>query len=595
MDPAAQLAEAAKLHAESRPQEAEALARAVLRAQPGHPGALHRLGLLARDLGNPQKGLELLLRANRLLPEDVPLLTDLGALLGALRLFGPAIHRLEAALVLAPDRPDTYLHLARIYTDIGLSAKAITAARRALELDPDHHAALVPIASSLMSQGNITEALELWRQLLSHIPGHGTHSPYLFSMHYPLACSPAEIAAEHFRFAELYEAPLRPLQPAHSPAPIAGRPLRVGYVSPDYRLHPVRIFLLPVLQRHNPAEVEFYCYSNVPDADAGTREFNELAGPRWRDIHLLDDDAAAALIRADQIDILVDLAGHSGGARLLLFARKPAPVQVTWLGYPDTTGLTSIDYRITDPIADPPGLTEAFHSETLFRLPCFLTYSLPAYAPPVAPPPCLRNGFITFGSFNNFMKIDPAVIRLWASILDGVPKSKLLLKHRDARDPAALEQFTAYFANHGIPADRLIFAPQMPSHAVHLQHYADMDIALDPFPYNGTTTSCEALAMGVPLVVWEGAAHVARVGVTLARQYGLDDWIARTQDEYREIAIAHAANPAALAELRSQMRARLAASDLGNPDQFVRHLEAAYREMMTSFFPTPPLRGDVHP
>ena len=586
MDPEAQLAEAATLHANGSPREAEALARAVLRAHPGHPGALHRLGLLARDLGNSQKALELLLRANRLLPEDVALLIDLGAHLGSLRLFGPAIHRLEAALALDPDRPDTHVHLARIYSDIGLSAKAITAARRALELDPDHHDALVPIAGSLMSQGNMAEALDLWRQLLHHVPGPGTHSPYLFSMHYPLGCSPAEIAAEHFRFAELYEAPLRPLQPAHSPAPIAGRPLRVGYVSPDYRLHPVRSFLLPVLQRHNPAEVELYCYSNVPDADAGTKEFVELAGPRWRDIYHLDDDAAAALIRADQIDILVDLAGHSGGCRLLLFARKPAPVQVTWLGYPDTTGLTSVDYRITDAVADPPGLTEAFHSETLFRLPCFLTYATPSYIPPVAPPPCLRNGFVTFGSFNNFMKIDPAVIRLWAWILEGVPGSKLLLKHRDARDPAALEHFASYFAQHGIASERLIFAPQMPSHGVHLEHYADMDIALDPFPYNGTTTSCEALAMGVPLVVLAGAAHVARVGVDLNLQYGLEDWVAATPDEYRRIAIAKAADPTALAELRGQMRARLAASALGNPDAFVRHLESAYREMMIARFPS---------
>ena len=584
MDPAAQLEEAAAHHTERRLSEAEALCRAVLRAKPGHPGALHRLGLVARDRGNPKKALELLLRAVLLLPEDASLLGELGALLGSLRLFSPAIHRLEAALVLAPDRPEIHLHLARVYSDIGHSAKAMTAARRALELDPDQHTALIPIASALMSQGNFAEALSLWRQLLVHVPGHSTHSPYLFSMHYPLDCSPADIAAEHFRFAELYETPLRGLHAPHAPAAIGGRPLRVGYVSPDYRLHPVRQFLLPVLRRHNPAEVEFYCYSNVPDKDAGTAEFAELAGSRWREIYALDDDNAAALIRADAIDILVDLAGHTGGCRLLLFARKPAPVQVTWLGYPDTTGLTSIDYRITDAVADPPGLTEALHSETLFRLPCFLTYSPPAYMPAVAPPPCLRNGFVTFGSFNNFMKIDPAVIRLWASILDGVPGSKLLLKHRDARDPAALEHFASYFGQLGIAAERLIFAPQMPSHGVHLEHYADMDIALDPFPYNGTTTSCEALAMGVPLVVLAGAAHVARVGVDLNLQYGLDDWIAATQDEYRGIAIRQAANPVALAALRGQMRERLAASALGNPDAFVGHLEGGYREMMRRYF-----------
>lgn len=182
------------------------------------------------------------------------------------------------------------------------------------------------------------------------------------------------------------------------------------------------------------------------------------------------------------------------------------------------------------------------------------------------------------------MKMDPAVIRLWASILEEVPEARLLLKHRDARDPAALEQFQGYFAQHGVAAERLIFAPQMPSHAVHLQHYGEMDIALDPFPYNGTTTSCEALAMGVPLVVVAGESHIARVGGALNRQYGLEDWIAGSVDEYRRLAVAHAANPAALGVLRGQMRERLAGSELGRPEVFVRKLEGAYRAMMERYF-----------
>ncbi len=584
MDPAALLAEAVSHHARKNWAEAEAACRAILRAEPGHPGALHRLGLLARDSGKGKKSLELLLRAALLLPEDAALLCDLGAVLAGMRLIGPAVHRLLAALALDPERAETHLQLAQVYSEIGQSAKALAAARKALELAPGNHAALVPIAGALMSQGNMGEALELWRELLTQCPGPGTHSPYLFSLHYPRESGAAAIAAEHFRYGELYDEPLRRSHPVHRPAPIEGRPLRVGYVSADFRQHPILQFLRPVLRRHDPAAVAFYCYSNHPEADEGTAEFMKLAGPRWREIYAAEDAAVAALVQSDEIDILVDLSGHTAGNRLPVFARKPAPVQVTWLGYADTTGLRSIDYRITDAVADPPGRTEAWHSEQLFRLPCFLTYEPPPYCPPVAPPPCLRNGYVTFGSFNNFMKIDPAVIRLWASILERVSGSKLLLKHRDSRDPAALEHFTKYFGELGIPAGRLIFAPQMPSHAVHLQHYADMDIALDPFPYNGTTTTCEALAMGVPVVTMAGVAHVARVGAVLNRQYGLADWVAEDEDAYRELAVARAANPAALAALRAEMRGRLAASSLGQPEVFTRQLESAYREMMQSYF-----------
>jgi predicted O-linked N-acetylglucosamine transferase (SPINDLY family) len=495
----------------------------------------------------------------------------------------PAIHRLEEAIALDTAKTLYHLHLAQVYSEIGQSEKALASARQAAARGKEGTRALGPIASALMSQGKMREAISLWQELLATDPNPEAHSAYLFSLHYPLESDPASIAAEHFRFASLYEAPLRAGHQPHTNPRDPNRTLRVGYVSPDYKNHPVRQFLLPLLKRHDPAAVEFYCYSSVNRPDEGTMEFQRLAGPRWRDILQLDNTAVASLIRADAIDILVDLAGHTGGNQLMIFAHKPAPVQVTWLGYPDTTGFTSIDYRFTDAIADPPGMTEAFHSEQLFRLPCFLTWDPPGYLPPVAPPPCLRNGYVTFGSFNNFMKIDPATIRLWAAILQSVPGSKLLLKHRDARDPVTQEQFASYFEGHNVSRDRIILTPQMPSHAVHLQHYGDMDISLDPFPYNGTTTSCEALAMGVPMITLAGQAHVGRVGAMLNAQYGLTDWTATTKEQYLAIAVEKAADPQALEQLRFEMRDRLAASTLGKPADFVRNVEAAYRTMWHSF------------
>jgi predicted O-linked N-acetylglucosamine transferase (SPINDLY family) len=313
--------------------------------------------------------------------------------------------------------------------------------------------------------------------------------------------------------------------------------------------------------------------------DAVTRDFHHIAGPNWRDIRALSDDGAADLIRRDRIDILVDTGGHTGANRLMIFARKPAPVQITWLGYPDTTGLRSIDYRITDSIADPRGLTDALYSEQLIRLHSFLCYQPPDYTPAPGPPPALRNGFVTFGSFNNFMKLSPGTIAAWAEILNAVPGSCLMLKHRGSHDRAARDAFPAFFESHGIARERIVITLQMPAHNLHLESYNEIDIALDPWPYNGTTTSCEALAMGVPFVTLAGRSHVARVGVSLLTQVGLADWIAASAEEYVRLAIRKAAGLDALAEIRRRLPARLAASPLGDVGQFVDALEELYRSV----------------
>jgi predicted O-linked N-acetylglucosamine transferase (SPINDLY family) len=576
------LKEAGEHHQAGRPAEASQLCRTVLRHDAGNPRALHRLGLLVRAQGQKEKGLELLLRAAKLLPESAEIQSDVGKLLAADRNFFPAIQRLELALSLDSGRAADYLCLAGAYGEIGRSDKMLETCDRAMTFAADQGSTAeiaTRIAGAMMTQGRMSDALAILRRALDQKRGPDMHSALLFSMHYLPDASPEEIFDEHRRFAAAYETPLLAAQPRHLHHPDPDRPLRIGYVSPDFKMHPVAQFLYPVLARHDREQFEVFCYSATPTVDARTLAFRKIAGPRWRDIRRLTRDQSAELIRHDAIDILVDTTGHTGGSQLMVFARKPAPVQLTWLGYPDTTGLESMDYRITDACADPPGTTEHLHSERLLRLPSFLCYEPPEHAPVVAPPPVLKNGYITFGSFNNFMKISSQTIETWAQILHSVEGAKLLLKHRGASDILARETFPAFFEKYGIHRDRILITAQMPAHNLHLDSFREIDIALDPFPYNGTATSCETLAMGVPMISLAGTTHVARVGVSLLTQVGLTDWIAGSRDEYVRIAVENARSPEKLSQLRHELRPRMLASELGDPVRFTSHIESAYRRI----------------
>jgi pseudouridine synthase len=294
----------------------------------------------------------------------------------------------------------------------------------------------------------------------------------------------------------------------------------------------------------------------------------------------LSDDEVAELVRGEQIDILVDLAGHSAQNRLSVFARRPAPVAATWIGYPNTTGLEAIDYRITDPWCDPPGTTEHLHSERLIRLPHgFSCYQPPSGAPAVAELPAARAGYVTFGSFNALPKIRPAVIAAWSGILRKVPGSKLILKSRALGDADTRRRLTAMFAARGVDEPRIELAGALPSHSHHLELYNRIDIALDTFPYHGTTTTCEALWMGLPVIVRAGETHVSRVGVSLLERIGLGELAADSEAEYIEHAVTLAGNPGRLAELRAGMRERMANSPVANAGAFTRDLEDAYRRM----------------
>ena len=353
----------------------------------------------------------------------------------------------------------------------------------------------------------------------------------------------------------------------------------MGYVSPDFRRHSVAYFIEPLIARHDRDAFEVYCYSNVLTPDSMTRHLMGLSDSACH-IVAMSDGEAADRVRADGIDILVDLAGHTAGGRLGLFALKPAPVQVSYLGYPNTTGLAAIDWRITDIHADPPGNGDEFHSERLARLPrTFLCFQPPADAPAIQPPPSIESGRITFGSFNTLPKVTPEVVGAWAQLLHRVPGSRLLLKASGLTDAAGRGRLLGEFAQHGIDEDRLTLLGKVGDFNAHLARYHEMDIGLDPFPYNGTTTTCEAVWMGVPVVSLAGDRHAGRVGASVLANLGLEELIATSIDEYLAIAADLAADTARLGMLRETMRARVVASPLRDETGFSREVEHAYRQM----------------
>jgi len=364
------------------------------------------------------------------------------------------------------------------------------------------------------------------------------------------------------------------------PAPRDPRPdrrLRIGYVSGDLRFHPVGYFLDKVFAAHDASAVEIYCYANTVTSDAITDRLR-AASHQWRVIAGLPDEAVVAQIRDDGIDILIDLAGHTDMNRLLMFALRPAPVQVSWLGYFGTAGLGAIDYTLMDKASVPPG-DERWFREAIARLPYGrFCYQPHAEAPEPAAPPVCRRGYVMFGSFNNIAKIGPDVVQLWARVLDAVPRSRLLLKWTSLGEARARHRLVEAFAAAGIAEDRLELRGKSP-HREMLGEYGDMDLALDPFPFGGGITSCDALWMGVPVLTLPGDRPASRQTLGFLQSLGLDDLVAASPDDYVAKAAQWAGDADRLAELRRTLRPRMAAAPLCDGPLFTRALEAALREM----------------
>jgi predicted O-linked N-acetylglucosamine transferase (SPINDLY family)/Flp pilus assembly protein TadD len=453
---------------------------------------------------------------------------------------------------------------------------------RAIHTDPRNAEAFRNLGEVLVYQGRISEAIAAFRRALVFDPRLiKARSNLLFVMNYSEKYSSQEIFNESLNFQKM-------LGPVEKPEFLnsleTNRRIRIGFISPDFKRHSVGYFFEPLLANHDSEKFELYCYSCVERPDETTDRLKRMSSA-WRECYGLEDELIAKMIRDDSIDILVDLAGHTGARiRLAVFAEKPAPVQISWLGYPNTTGLLTMDYRFTDAVTDPEGESDKWHTERLVRLPHgFLCYCPPDEAPEVSPPPVIAKEFVTFGSFNMLPKLSDSTIAAWGRLLKIVPDARLILKSHSFKDGQTCERILQAFGRFGVKPDRITLLPTVTSIGEHLGLYSEVDIALDPFPYNGTTTTCEALWMGVPVISLLGDRHGARVGGSILQQLGLTGLLACTVDNYIDNAAALGRDPQRLMDYRFRLRSLMTKSALCNGPVFARDVEAAFEDMWRSW------------
>ena len=524
--------------------QAEANYRQVLALHPNHPKALHLLGFLLGQKGGLEAAVELVRRAIAIDPADPTMYNNLGVWLGELRRFDEAVAAQRQSIRLVPASAIAHFNLAEALKGGGALDEALGELREALRLNPDQ----AFIHSNLVF-------------LLQYHP------------RFDAAALRAELRRWREKFADPLKAEIRPQANDRSPE----RRLRVGYVSPDFRDHCQSLFTIPLLAHHDHTALEIFCYAGVARPDAATGRIAGYAD-LWRDVRPLDDAALCALIRADRIDILVDLTMHMAGGRPLVFARKPAPIQITWLAYPGSTGISAIDYRLTDPYLDPPNEdVDEMYVEKSIRLPATFWCYDPLENPPpaVGPLPALTRGHVTFGSLNECFKVNEGVLKLWARVLAGVAGSRLVLL---ADEGSHRERTLGVLEGLGVSRQRVSFFAKRPR-GRYLELYHQIDIGLDTLPYNGHTTSLDSYFMGVPVVTLVGNTVVGRAGLSQLTNLGLPELIARTPDEYVRIARQLASNLERLAGLRAALRGRMRASPLMDAAAFARGIEAAYRQM----------------
>jgi predicted O-linked N-acetylglucosamine transferase (SPINDLY family) len=562
-------------HQAGRLQEAEASYRLALELNPNYAEALNNLGNVLYALGRAAEAEAQYRRTLELRPDAAVIHANLGKALAGIGQHEEAERSLRKALELQPDYAEAHNDLGKLLQQRGLLDAAECSYRRACLLKPELAAAQFNLGNLLFSFGLMDEAERSYRQALALDPGNvETHRNLVFMLNYVPGKHPAEIFAAHREFAHRFAPTIK--VPPHANSPIPGRKLRVGYVSGDLRDHAVAFFIEPVLANHDRGAFEVFCYYNFPRPDAVTERLRSHAD-QWRDVIELNDESLAAMIRRDQIDILLDLSGHTIYNRLLMFSRKPAPVQATWLGYLNTTGLDAMDYRITDAHATPEGPLDGFHSEKLVRLPdSQWCYRPPDYCPDVSPPPNTANGRITFAAFANLSKIGEPTIELWSRLLARVPGSQLLVT--SAILASVPDKYLERFVRHGIAAERVrILGFQQ--FRDYLTLHRSADVVLDTFPYSGGTTTCHALWMGVPVVTLAGESVTSRGGASLLHAVGLDEMVAQSPEQYLDIATALASDVRRLTTLRAEMRARMSASPLMDEARFTLNLEDAYRAM----------------
>lgn len=565
------------LQNEGRLEEASAEYAAALRCKPDLVEAHCNLGSIRHAQGRLDEAAACYCQALLCRPEFALAHFNLGTVLERQGRPAAAAESYRQATRLQADHAEAHANLAAMLLALHQSDEALASYREAVRCAPATAAYHLRMGALLQTRGNMPEAIACYREAVRLAPDDlEAHSQLLFGLLYSPDYSPAETLAEHRAFARRFEVPLQARLAPHRNQPEPERRLRIGYNSYNFCDHAVGWFLEPLLANHDHRAFDIYCYANCNTQDRMQQRMRGHAD-HWRCLEGLSDEAAAELIRQDEIDILLDLSGHSGGNRIMIFAHKPAPVQATWLGYLHSSGLTGMDWRICDARTDPPGMTEACHSERLVRLPdSQWCYSARPDCPAPSPLPALTNGYLTFGALHNFAKVTPQALSLWARILTRLPTARLVMLA--VAPGATAQQIRDGFAAHGIAPERLSLLPALPLNE-YLALYRTVDVGLDTFPYNGGTTTCDALWMGVPLVSFAGDRSIARGGASLLSNLGLSEFIASSEQEYVEIAAGLMQRLDYLDDLRSALRGRMQDSALMDGKRFANAMEAAYRTM----------------
>ncbi|HYH19941.1 MAG TPA: tetratricopeptide repeat protein [Azospirillum sp.] len=559
-----------------RHAEAIGVYRRVLVHDPAHAAALSSLSALLLGAGRHDEAVAAGLRAVSVDRDDADACINLGAALQAKDKLAAAEEVFRLALALRVDEA-ALGNLGAVVLQRGRVAESVALLRRAAALQPDRAETWSNLGGAMREQGDPAASIAAYRRALRVNPGYvDAHSNLIFVLDFDTSLTTVDHMEERRRFDAQHAAPMAAGALPHANPRDPDRRLRVGYVSADFRRHSAAFGFLPVLKRHDHDRFAVYCYSGVTREDDMTAECRRAADV-WCDTLGMDDAALAGRIRADGIDILVDLSGHSLGNRLLTFARRPAPVQLSAWGHPHGIGVTAIGHIISDPVTIPYEERPIVPQEVV-DLPCIIGYEAPPDAPPVVPPPALATGVVTFGCLNRLSKLTGDTLALWGRVMRAVPDARLLLKDKPLDDPSERRRILAALARHGVAEERVVLLGGS-GHIEHLASYGRVDIALDPFPLNGGISTLESLWMGVPVLALRGRTPPSRVSAAIDTALGLADWVAEDWDDYVAIARAKAADGTALAALRARLRPHFAASPVGDMAQYTRAVEDAYRAL----------------
>ncbi|MCD6055614.1 MAG: putative UDP-N-acetylglucosamine--peptide N-acetylglucosaminyltransferase isoform [Gammaproteobacteria bacterium] len=570
-------ARAVALQQQGEIKAAMGLYQELLREAPHHAAALTNLGAAFESLGRKREAMACFKKACELAPDNANALSNLGASYQQFGQLTEAIACFEKCIAQHPEHAMAYANLAYAYFQYGYLGKALSFCEKALMLEPTNTVAQLNLGLIEVNRGNIQAGLIAFNTVLELEPGDkAASSNIVYASTYSDELSDETVLNLHRQCGDSLSKSITPYntwQVSRDP----NRKLRIGYLSADFHVHPVAYVFTSFLPYHDKSAVDIVAYSNGIKADETTKLIKSQC-TEWNDVIRLNDRELAAKIRADQIDLLIDLGGHTAQSRLSVLAYKAAPIQATYIGYPMTTGLSTVDYLIADKEVCPEKYSHLY-TEKIAYLPgsifCFRPHD---FAPKIVELPALKKGYLTFGCYNNLPKLTPAVVRLWSQLLKALPTAKLILKSRPFADDSTVKRYQQLFLAEGVELERIDFrGPSV--HPEMLSQLNEMDIALDPFPFAGGITTCETLWQGVPLITLAGTRFSQRMGLSFLTNLGLTEWIASTHQDYIAIAKRASEHLNELALLRQALRAKMAASLLCDGKRFAAQLETLYREL----------------